>query len=993
MVKVSYSDSQRDMIQQPCFQLSRQASCLWAKAGVQEENNLWESLYVHMLDSAGIAGMIWSRWLSDSTRSYICAQTGLDLQQAESLVAFVVGIHDIGKATPNFQRKVPECAETVQEEGLCIPADVPASYPHAFMGELIVQEWLIDDLGWDEDIASGLSQVIGGHHGVYPTTGRLGSIQSQQSGRSSCVLGDNPWHDAQHELLAFISGITGFQGIADKLHDNPIPTSVGVLLTGVAIMSDWIASNTDLFPLVPAISSRLEEKGRVDMAWRSLALPVAEHFVDTGLRGNALFRHRFPTLPQGATLRPVQAAAMKSAQEASEACLLIIEADTGGGKTEASLLAAEVLADKFGEGGLAYLLPTQATSNAMYARVEKWLETVHADDAPASNQDIHLLHGKAELNEDWRARSTWGESWMGDGNGSGRRRPGDALIAHQWFSGRKRGLLAPFVVGTVDQLLLMALKAKHVQLRHLGLAGKVAIIDEVHAYDAYMNVYLDRALDFLGAYSVPVILLSATLPPNRREQLMRAYQGKDSSRVGRRRPSRRAAAQSVRAPRTSAGTPAYPLITRCSADSHATPVYETCRTDARSTTFNIETMPDDDAALVRYLRECLVDGGCVCVLRNTVARAQHAYELVRDELGDATGVEIELVHSRFIAFDRSRNDARLLDQLGPRSEKRPHALVVVGTQVIEQSLDIDFDLLITDVAPVDLLLQRMGRVHRHKRSQRPDAFGEPRCVLTGIGDWDGGMPHFERGTSAIYQEAILLRTLLALGIDAPAKGCSVSTPRDTASLVEAVYGIDRDALAIPDDWKQIYQGALEKARKARSKKESAAHSWLLGKLPRASLVDWMEGKTGLTDEVRGSARVRDSQESIEVVPVVRRGNSYEMLSWVAKELGVGPSLGDGFTVPDDDAARAAALCTVSLPPRLSAPYISDRVIDALEDQGRSDGWQDSRWLRGELPLVLDGDLTADIELPADEDGDGAESFAIRYSREEGLTCESTKEGQ
>ena len=233
--------------------------------------------------------------------------------------------------------------------------------------------------------------------------------------------------------------------------------------------------------------------------------------------------------------------------------LLIIEAPMGNGKTEASLLCAEVMAAKSGAGGVAYLLPTMATSNAMFSRVEEWLKTV-PDSKGGSMESMQLLHSKAALNPDYSKLRSWGSTWMGD---EAKANVEEGVVAHQWFAGKKRGLLSSFVVGTVDQLLMAALKVKHVQLRHLGLAGKVVVVDEVHAYDAYMNTYLDRILTWLGAYGVPTILLSATLPANRRDELIHAYRGRD--RKSARNNSRRK--DIPQAPCEESGCPAYPLIT------------------------------------------------------------------------------------------------------------------------------------------------------------------------------------------------------------------------------------------------------------------------------------------------------------------------------------------------------------------------------------------------------------------------------------------------
>ena len=178
------------------------------------------------------------------------------------------------------------------------------------------------------------------------------------------------------------------------------------------------------------------------------------------------------------------------------------------------------MASRFGLGGVFFGLPTQATANGIFPRLLGWADTQSEKTLP---QAIKLAHGMAELNECYLRLQGRGVQLEEDAQEEHR------VQVHQWFRGNKQVLLANFVIGTVDQLLLAALAQKHVMLRHLGLAGKVVIIDECHAYDTYMNCYLDRTLEWLGWYKVPVILLSATLPARRRTELVEAYQQKKAA--------------------------------------------------------------------------------------------------------------------------------------------------------------------------------------------------------------------------------------------------------------------------------------------------------------------------------------------------------------------------------------------------------------------------------------------------------------------------------
>ena len=748
-------------------------------------------------------------------------------------------------------------------------------------------------------------------------------------------------------------------------------------------MSDWIASNSDFFPLTFQVESWEEFCLRADAAWASFALPPSWHAENRELENEDFFHRRFAGLPENARLRPAQLEALRAALGMDDPGLLIIEAPMGNGKTEASLLCAEVMAAKSGAGGVAYLLPTMATSNAMFSRVEEWLKTV-PDSKGGSMQSMQLLHSKASLNPDYSKLRSWGSTWMGD---EAEAYVEEGVIAHQWFAGKKRGLLSSFVVGTVDQLLMAALKVKHVQLRHLGLAGKVVVVDEVHAYDAYMNTYLDRILTWLGAYGVPTILLSATLPANRRGELIRAYRGKD--RKSARNNSRRK--DIPQAPCEESGCPAYPLITAVTyTGSLDQGMYRMCEDLSAGTNVIVQEMEDDDRALVAQLNDLLSDGGCACVLRDTVSRAQSAYQKLRKAFGVSC---VKLVHSRFIAVDRMRNDAELLCLLGPDSDSRPDKLIVVGTQVIEQSLDIDFDVMITDIAPIDLLLQRMGRLHRHQRgegqSHRPEKLRQARCYVVGVEDWSEAPPRLAKGIDSVYPKALLWRSMLPLRTKADGSdAATINLPHDIAMLVGLVYSLGNNrgwSLSVDagQEWADALQSAEKELLESRESAQGRARAWLLDKPKKrkgSSLIGWLRDSYSVLDDVRARAAVREADESIEVVAVQGLEGEFRLLPWVVDVQGSRPnggSLGNGYGVPDDEAARLAANCTVSLPPRLSSVRSYREVIDALESQVQIPGWQESRWLQGQLVMVFDPECNSVVETSSCV-------YRLHYSEEAGL---------
>ena len=666
-------------------------------------------------------------------------------------------------------------------------------------------------------------------------------------------------------------------------------------------------------------------------------------------------------LPPGTVARPVQAAAVELARRMPGDGLLIIEAPMGEGKTEAALVAAEQLAARTGAGGCFVALPTRATSDAMFLRVLSWLQHVPDADRGRGALAVMLAHGKARLNEDFRA--------MMDGKSIGVNLDEAAcdgsrqdLAAHQWLSGRKKAMLSSFVVGTIDQLLFAGLRSRHLALRHLGLAGKVVIIDEAHAYDVYMSQYLDRVLEWLAAYGVPTIVLSATLPASRRKAMIQAYdRGRaPGARTAPRRSSWRSEAVTSTADpyRALDGDIGYPVLVATGEGGE--PIVATAAPSGRETTVALEPVEDDAAVLAARLRHELAGGGCALVVCNTVRRVQETADHLRAALAP---IEVSVAHSRFLAPDRAAKDQWLRDTFGPPEHcarvgsTRPSSHVVVASQVAEQSLDIDFDLLVTDLAPVDLVLQRMGRLHRHARGKdqqdRPLRLRAARCLIRGV-DWAQVPPEPVAGSRLVYGRHALLRSAAVLQPHLQ-EGRPVQLPADIAPLVQAAYG---DAPVGPESWQPAMHEAEQRHQRKQEAKRERASGFRLGPVGPAgeAIVDWLGLHVGDTDDDRkGRAQVRDTgAENVEVLLLVRRSDGVLITPpWLRK--GGGQEVSTEHT-PHPGLARIIATCTLTLPYELS----TYEAVEELERCHDYPAWQHSPWLDGQLILVIDEDGTTTL---------------------------------
>ena len=459
----------------------------------------------------------------------------------------------------------------------------------------------------------------------------------------------------------------------------------------------------------------------------------------------------------------------------------VIEGPMGCGKTEAALAAAYQLLGSGKASGIFFALPTQVTSNRIHLRVQPFVERI-ADSAP----DLRLAHSaswlvQVEVPPELRAASRDAESEE------------HVRAGRSWFASPKRALLAPFGVGTIDQALLGIVAANHFFVRQYGLAGKVVILDEVHSYDLYTSTLIDALVRQLRDLQCTVIVLSATLTAARRRQLLAAG---DADRL----------------------SDAYPLLS----GSGTPPVEIACEpTPPRSVAVRFV----EPAVLLEACLERARQGQCVLWIHNTVDEAQHTYRRLMAANYD-DGPSIALLHSRFPFFRREELEEQWMNALGKDTARRPKGCVLISTQVAEQSVDIDADLLITDLAPTDMLLQRLGRLWRHERPDRPCAQPEVWIQSPPLPDAAVRLATEKElrqalGKSAkVYAPYILVRSLQQW------RGrMAVTLPTDIRAMLEATYA--DPSPDEPDAWRELHRQLEQRKARLAAMALSATNVWTI----------------------------------------------------------------------------------------------------------------------------------------------------------------------
>lgn len=702
----------------------------WGKANPDYPGEqTWHPLTYHMLDVAAVAAAWWDACPALRGR-FLAAFPNMSEQALRAWGLFFVALHDLGKADIRFQLKAPEALATawrmiVKGDDHEIPQQEISSFDHGHAGiAWAAQEyeaWLgTRDLDhaiwsrWDNWLVA-----VTGHHGDFPKPG----LEGLNAIEADHALID---HDraARHALVAAFENMF-LQPAGLNLQALPPACSLPAraLLAGFCASCDWLGSNTDEFEyrapgtaLADYLRERLEriESSRILVRYGLLS-PVQDYAGLPALLGSGEAPRGVQTLIDTLPATPG---------------LTLIEAPTGSGKTEAALAHAWRLLAAGVADSIVFALPTQATANAMFERVETFAAKAYGQ------ANVVLAHGKRDFNAGFQRLVERGQR---------RTRQGDEEASAQcaaWLaSSRKRVFLGQIGICTVDQVLLSVLPVRHKFVRGFGLNKSVLIVDEVHAYDAYMYGLLGEVLKNQHACGGSAILLSATLSAPLRSKLLAAW-------------GSHAANDTPDAPYPAlwhaTGGPVTPLTV---ADEH--------RPSRRE--IGIECLrlahafPDDD--LLARIVDAAGSGALVAVVVNLVDDAQRLARTLREHAREHPGIEVDLFHARYRFADRQDKEIAALQHYG-RHAPRMTGRILVATQVVEQSLDLDFDWLITQICPVDLLFQRLGRLHRHQREQRPPGFDTPRCtVLTVERDNYGVFELIYGNARVLWRTDVLLNRL------------------------------------------------------------------------------------------------------------------------------------------------------------------------------------------------------------------------------------------
>jgi CRISPR-associated endonuclease/helicase Cas3 len=787
---------------------------IWAKSGEPHGHGL----LAHMLDVAAVAEAIVRRE-SGHTQAWAAQSLGLPSESAPRWLAGLVGLHDFGKAIPGFQSKWPAGQQRDESTGLSFKPAALTVDRHDLASAVLLRRNLAARISAPEWVMA-VSQAVGAHHGYMPTSADIQKAQPRNEGAG--------WAEARQQLLDTYWGTLELAG-EPSLPQVTLPAAAW--LAGLTSVADWIGSNQDWFPpgeRDDTLTGHFRKaRDLAEHALDEIGWPVFRPLLDADADADSLVGRVLGASAAAIEARPLQRIADRLLSQASGPTLMIVEAPMGEGKTELAFLAHLRLQAANGHRGLYVALPTQATGNAMFDRALTFLRSFARD----TRLDIQLAHSGAMLDERIHHLRGIDESEK------------ESVSSSAWFSQRKRPLLSPYGAGTIDQALFATLNVKHHFVRLWGLANRVVVLDEVHAYDTYTSGLIEALLRWLKAMHCSVVLMSATLPEKRRAAFLQAWDAADAPEIQYPRVLMTCGSETI-----GEHSPSRPLAS-----------------------LSVAGIPEDLEALAEAATNALKGDGCGAVIVNTVQRAQDLYTLLKDRAEGET--ELLLFHARYPADERGEREKAVLAKFGRGdAQHRPPRALLVATQVVEQSLDLDFDFMISDLAPVDLLLQRAGRLHRHERP-RPPVHDKPQLIVAGL--LRERPPELEETKwGFVYDAYVLYRTWAIAG-----KEPVWHLPADIDRLVQEVYSYEPFAEEERAEYVKTLDRALgEHLAEIQEHRQRAVNAALDSEAePQLAYVNKPRGaEDGEGLGLRAVTRLGD--DGIAVVPVLESEDGWRLFA-------------------------------------------------------------------------------------------------------------------
>ena len=742
----------------------------WSKEG---RTGTPHPLVCHAMDTAAVAELLYPVLLGPTVRAELAKGLAPLGGDPARWVSVLCGVHDLGKLSPVFQAqcleiacsRMPNARKAIERAASALGWNPRMDLEHGLATAVHLRRRL-QDWGAPKTAADEIACALGGHHGWIPDAKSL-----DQAREKTKHLGGPKWEAARDELLDTVAVSWGLPRASDMSWrgvDLSLPAAIG--LAGLTTLSDWIASERKRFPWQPGITDAV--------AYAEEARQQARRVVN-GMRwapwrpSGAGFEGLFGKQP-----RTVQQRVAKLVAGRDRPGVLVLEAPTGEGKTKAALHVAALLADQLGMSGLYVGMPTRATGNAVYQEVRRMLARRESSLIPV------LAHSTART-EMARQDRLADEELGGPVAPEGLREDADRAEQREErkkvreFFWKDSALAAPVGIGTIDRALKGMLRSKRAYLHLANLSGKVLVLDEVHGYEVRTDRLIDRLMWFCGRLGIPVVLLSATLPIDRREELLREWQS-GANDTGtpplEHRPEEPDGWQATWVDRESRER--VPLTTsqqqRTVAIEHLDDLADD-REQARSC----------DRELVNWAFDRLQDGGSAMILLDTKPRAKKALKRVREEV-ERRGLDYEVIFVIGKELDgevRRAREQQLYDELG-WDATGPRKVIAVGTQVLE-NLDIDVDLLVSDLCPTDRLIQRIGRLHRYELADRPAPVARPVVGIASMRGQESRAPSrlkFPLGVANVHFRAPLETTWTVMS----KKDC-VRLPEEVPALVHHTY--------------------------------------------------------------------------------------------------------------------------------------------------------------------------------------------------------------